>query len=1212
MSNKSNEDSPQLQMDKLVKQFWSNNPYVKDVYKNHELEVRFGTRNVKPITKIDYDNVIQKLKSLGFTSINEEGVYMLRMQNEFLDSVSGRFKQSNIRTEIRGFHGIQEYCKNNDLKKLVAENNPAFVVEFHKKGAFKINDKDFTRPVNMDDFNFRLSYQLEETVSSTSGIARSMMDTWISSKKSYRYINRVTFAHPDIPVNVDISIVKSSGYANGKPVLTTTTDESNVFQNPEVYEIELEVDNTKIGPGTGCPTLESLLHGIRKAIKYVLMGLQGTNYPVSYPEQKKVLENYMKLLHDKDFNPEKRIYPSDFIGPSSYTLQIQNIVPINPDSNIPNIRKDFTATDKADGERHLMYINTDGRIYLINTNMKVIFTGAETQNKDIVNSLLDGEIILHDKYGKFINLYAAFDIYYLNGDDVRRYSFLSLPETKKGEKTANFRLALLKGLVKDTKAQSVVKTESTSPIRINFKKFYSGDNIFSACNSILEKEEQGLFEYNTDGIIFTPAFLGVGSDEIGKAGKKSKVTWEYSFKWKPPQYNTIDFLCTTVKDERGLDKVSTVFEEGLDVKSRTQLNEYKTLELRCGFDEKKHGFLNPCQDVIDDNLPKDGNLDNEEGYRPVKFSPTNPADPNASVCHIMLKNGQMFSQENELIVDNTIVECSYDLDALPEWRWKPLRVRYDKTAELRQGLKNFGNAYHVANSNWHSIHNPITKEMISTGQNIPDELGDDDVYYNRVLSTNNTHALRDFHNLYVKKLLITSVSKRGDILIDYACGKGGDFPKWIEAKLSFVFGIDYSKDNLENRVDGACARFLNYKKEFRSMPYALFVNGNSSLNVRTGAAMLNDKAIQITKAVFGQGPRDKEKLGEGVLRQYGKGEDGFEVSSCQFAIHYFFETQNTFQNFLRNVSECTKLNGYFIGTSYDGKKIFQLLKNKAKGESVDLFDGKSKLWSVRKEYDEEVFEDDASCLGYQIDVYQESINKMFSEYLVNYDYLNRVMENYGFRLLTRDESMELGLPESTGLFSELFTFMKDEIKRNPSRKYKIGNAEKMTAHEKKISFLNRYFVYKKVRHVNAEKISLELYDETVREKRKEATPEIKKAATKKSEVVVKPKVKKLNRKLVLADTDKSAVIETKTEIQVEPEPVVAEPEVVVETAAVVEPEPEVVVEPQPEVVAKEKKPRKPRTKKIEAAVVPQENMEIEEEPKKTKAKTKKLKLKLQE
>jgi hypothetical protein len=1193
MSNKSKEISsisPQKQMDNLVDQFFRNKPYVKDITKNHELEVRFGTRKVKPITKIDYDNVIQKLKSFGFTTENEEGTYMLRMHNEILDNYTGRFKQSNIRTEICGFHGIKEYCKNNDLKKLVAENNPAYVIEFHKKGAFKIAEKEFTKPVDMDDFNFRVSYQLEERFQSTSFLVKNMMDNWIGSKKTYRYMNRATFTHPDIPVNVDISIVKSSGYANGRPVLTTTTEESNVFQNPEVYEIELEVDNQKIGPGTDFPTAKSLLLGIRKAIKYVLMGLQGTNYPISYPEQKNVLENYMKLVHGSEFNVEKRIYPSDFIGPSSYTLQVQNIVPVNLDTNIPNIRNNFTVTDKADGERHLLYINNEGRIYLINTNMKVIFTGTETQNKDVANSLVDGEIILHDKHGKFINLYASFDIYYLNGDDVRAYSFLPLTPTssKKHDKQDKNRLTMLKGVVKELKPASVMKMELISPIRIDFKKFYSGTNIFSACNSILEKVDQGLFEYNTDGLIFTPAFMGVGSDEIGKAGKKTKITWEYSFKWKPPKYNTVDFLCTTVKNEKGLDKVSTVFEEGMDVRSRTQLNEYKTLELRCGFDEKKHGFLNPCQDVIDDKLPNtsSGNLDNEEGYRPVKFSPTNPADPNAAICHVMLNNGYMFSEEKELIVDNTIVECSYDLDAQPQWRWKPLRVRYDKTSELRQGLKNFGNAYHVANSNWHSIHNPITKEMISTGQDIPDELGDDDVYYNRVLSKNNTHALRDFHNLYVKKLLITSVSSKqgGDTLIDYACGKGGDFPKWIEAKLSFVFGIDYAKDNLENRVDGACARFLNYKKEFRKMPYALFVNGNSSVNIRSGAAMLNDKAIQITKAIFGQGARDKEKLGEGVVRQYGKGEDGFEISSCQFAIHYFFQSQNTFQNFLRNVAECTKLNGYFIGTSYDGKKIFQLLKKKNMGETDDLFDGKTKLWSVRKEYDEDEFEDDASCLGYQIDVYQESINKMFSEYLVNYDYLNRIMENYGFRLITREEAREMGLPEASGLFSELYTFMKDEMKRNPSIKYKVGNADKMTAHEKKISFLNRYFVYKKIAHVNAEKISLDLYDETVREKRRESkeketsSREIEKPLV----VVEKPKVKKLNRKLVLAEKDT---------------PLEAEEAVI--------PVVEVPVVPVVPVVEVPVKPRKPRTKKIVAE-------EGEAEAMKPKAATKKMKLVLQE
>jgi len=59
--------------------------------------------------------------------------------------------------------------------------------------------------------------------------------------------------------------------------------------------------------------------------------------------------------------------------------------------------------------------------------------------------------------------------------------------------------------------------------------------------------------------------------------------------------------------------------------------------------------------------------------------------------------------------------------------------------------------------------------------------------------------------------LILSVSKPGNTLIDYAVGMGGDFTKWISAKLGFVFGIDISRDNIENRMKGACARYLNYK-----------------------------------------------------------------------------------------------------------------------------------------------------------------------------------------------------------------------------------------------------------------------------------------------------------------------------------------------------------------------------------------------------------------
>ena len=610
----------------------------------------------------------------------------------------------------------------------------------------------------------------------------------------------------------------------------------------------------------------------------------------------------------------------------------------------------------------------------------------------------------------------------------------------------------------------------------SFRSATISESIFQCCATILQKINDGQFEYNTDGLIFTPSKLSVGSDLTDKAGPLYKITWEHSFKWKPAIFNTIDFLVTTKKDVNGQDSIGNIFQSGTDASAFEQLTQYKTLILRVGFDERKHGFINPCADVIEDKLPKADDLDNEDSYKPVPFFPTNPYDPEANICNIVIQtdeNGtkQMFSEEEEVFSDETIVEFRYDPSRKEHWKWQPLRVRYDKTAEYRRGLKNFGNAYHVANSNWYSIHNPITESMIGTGEGIPDELADDDVYYNRISGDTQTRALRDFHNLFVKKILVKSVANRGDTLIDYAVGKAGDFPKWIAAKLSFVFGIDISKDNIENRLDGACARFLIYRKKFKVMPYALFVNGNSTVNIHDGDALYTEKGKQITRAIFGEGPKDEKILGKGVYRQYGKGADGFNISSCQFAIHYFFENMRTLNNFLRNISECTKVDGYVIGTSYDGKMIYDALRDVKDGESISIFNGDKKIWEVTKQYDRDEFEDNVSSVGYAIDVYQESINKTFREYLVNYNYFTRLMENYGFVLLTREEANDIGLPNSTGLFNELYGVMEDEIRRNKRKAREYGQAPSMGPDEKQISFYNRYFVYKKIRNVDAKKVS---------------------------------------------------------------------------------------------------------------------------------------------
>jgi len=413
--------------------------------------------------------------------------------------------------------------------------------------------------------------------------------------------------------------------------------------------------------------------------------------------------------------------------------------------------------------------------------------------------------------------------------------------------------------------------------------------------------------------------------------------------------------------------------------------------------------------------------------------------------------------------------------------------------------------------------------MLSTGLNIPSITVSEDVYYNTSAGKYRTEAMKNFHNLYVKRKLIIGASKQGDNLLDFACGKAGDLPKWIGAKLSFVFGIDISKDNLENRLDGACARFLKSRKMNKTIPYALFVNGNSAYNIKDGSAMLNDKAKQITAAVFGRGPKDADKIGKGVARQYGKGADGFNVTSCQFAIHYFFETPDTLKGFMKNIAECTKQNGYFVGTCYDGKLVFKELKKTKTGESVKLIDDGKKIWEITKGYGSDSFEDNSSSIGYRIDVFQESINQTISEYLVNFDYLNRVMSAYGFELVNHAEAADLGLPASSGLFSDLFLQMSDEIEKNKFRAKDYERAPYMTSYEKKISFLNRYFVYKKVRTVNLETVQLELgeYQENVVLENAAETAHAQEVAIKEVKKIA-PRVRKLSKKMLLVASSEAS------------------------------------------------------------------------------------------
>lgn len=1138
MTEDTNMKALSYDFEQILKHYLVNCNSVKNQIQNQkqlpELEIRFGTnsKHAKPISIIDYQNVVTNLLENNWTSTTHDmkGHQMLRiiperlnldmrnipkstspneplpnepLPNETIKSQQGgekrkQFVMSNIRAELDGINAIQDYCVHNDLEKLFNKYN---IVRFTKKN--RVINPETGKPFGMVDYidhNFRVSYMEEEEFKMASNYApiKRTIYEWPNSKKTFRCINRVRFQHPDYPVFVDISVVKMNkkiSYKNGKtgpPSPTETIQESDVFNTVPIYEIELELDNTRAYTFD----VKTLMAHLKKCIRFVLSGLQECPYPIPYSEQDTILKDYMCRMYTESWLTTEKPLPY-FVGPQNVSLQLENMVcHKNENSNLISICNDYTVTEKADGLRTLLYVSKVGKVYMITGNLKVIFTGSMTKEKLCWDSLLDGEFIMYGKLPKKKRLFmfAAFDIYYFGGMQKKAH-VRHLPFSTNDEEALEdgFRLSLLKKFHAMCVLESVT-SNSSCEFRIRCKHFEQTkpdeQSIMEASSIIWSRE----YEYETDGLIYTPMNTGVGSTKPYEAHELNgkKFTWQACFKWKPPHYNTIDFLVETQKDKDGQDLIRYIAHDGDEV--MTKLIPYKTLILRVGFDKKKHKYMNSFHDMLYDNDTYFQNLigseinDSHTNYVAMPFVPTVPYDQDAYMCHIELEKDskehlQMKTVEGDIFQEDMIIEFQYikdDPKKTGAWRWVPLRVRQDKTQALREGKKSMNN-YTTANTNWHSIHYPVTESMILGKEIIPEVEVTDTIYYNLTEKTHSTTiALRDFHNIYVKRKLINGVAsylqnkmKTPDILLmDYAVGKGGDLSKWSHANIKFVFGIDVHADNITNSEDGACVRYLRWRhKNNKHKMRALFLEGNSSMNIRVdGTAFSNSMHKEIAQSVFGQSknPNKNYVFTHGVARE------GFHMSMCMFALHYFFENSKTLHSFLKNISECTRLNGYFIGTCFDGSQIFEFLYKRQNGtliqkdESVRIDKNGRKMFEITKLYDTNIeeFKPDESSIGMPIRVYQESIDKPFMEYLVHFEYFVQLMENYGFILVDKNEIRSMGFYESSGLFNRLYGYMTKEIEKDPHEKLEYRDAPYMTSFEKTVSFMNRYFIFKKVRDLS--------------------------------------------------------------------------------------------------------------------------------------------------
>lgn len=928
-----------------------------------EFEIRFGEN----CTKMNYNNVIQWLLLSGFQIVNPDGLDLLRIT---VDSVKSR-------VELTGFDSVQTLCKDNTLTRPIYTTKTNIATFDGKKR----------------DYGIRMS--LSNEAPATVEVVNEITKTWLSSSKTFRYMNRIQLRKEGIPFVVDCSIVR---------MIRSQKNASMLFSSNLTYEIEAEFINSERS--------KFEKQNIAQIITFVLRGFQRTYYPVPYPILDKIKDEYIQLTHTESTKKSK------FIGPNLVTLQLDSMYK-NTDPNHVSIQQDFTVTDKADGERKLLFINSEGLVYLITSGLVFEFTGIKT--KTAYSTLIDGEHIEYDKKGKYINTYMCFDLYLYQDKkkmvDVRDKSFIDL------------RLPKLKHLIENV-LDGMNFTVYSSGFKLDVKTFYYKQDrdtrsIFDFCKLLLDKQDE--FMYKTDGLIFTPSNYGVGLSKHVKEVKNYRDTWELNFKWKPVEDNTIDFYIRLKEYVPGMT--------------------HRTMWLYVGYSHDDV-LASPCFSIFNANELGLHSRDNK-----IIFQTMEPYDENSYICNIDTETGIIHTEYGEVIEDEMVIECKYVKEAKSGWNWVPLRIRWDK---MRQNTDLQGksimirtpNSYTTAVSNWYTIHNPITHTMITTGFYDEKKTKEiiDTTYYNES-KTGYMKELRDFHNKIKERLIDVhakgQTSPIGRILIDFAVGKGGDLQKWKKSKFGFVFGIDITHDNINNKKNGACNRYMtsfshNYKTR------CLFLNGDSSRNIKTGNAFYTIPEKLISESIFGTIPRTPS-LGKGIIDQYKKGADGFDIASIQFAVHYMFKSRETLSGFLQNVAECTKMNGYFIGTCFDGQRVLDKI---GKTEYISYDADGNMICSIKKSISEtrlQLTMDD--CLGFTIEVNQSTIGKPIDEYLVYFPFFIEEMKRHGFKVIESD-SIE-GFSSGIGPFDNLYM---DDYNMNTG--------------QKNISFLNNYFIFKKVREIS--------------------------------------------------------------------------------------------------------------------------------------------------
>lgn len=1009
-------------------------------------------------------------------------------------TVDPKAPATRLRTTLRGGQAIRAYCEH---QHAVAGTSTA-------AQAMTTVKKSLIRSTQEPEYGFRVTLSSEEHRELASPVRARSAVSMYRLKRRYSYLLGST--EPAL-FRLDITVVKTAK-ALGRAFRSIS--EARLQHREETVEVEVEM--LPPGPeGSDLPADRDIAVDLLQQVSYVFELLTGGHRPMRRRDVEDAILAYAELVAPYNAKAAsaaqtrnnadgsrgggggggmpldratllavvRRSPKSMFAGPQPVALQGHNLVPNSVTNGSVLNDGEYMVTDKADGERALLFIAPGGAAYTINSRM--VFRLVSRVAHDLPRTLVDGELLPD---GRFM----AFDAYFLSGD-----ALVGRPLAERIDAMRRVMTAL--GELPDTPPH----------MRFSSKQFLnaaSAGGEGEGARAILA----GRLAYETDGLIFTPAGpLARRDGTVPLFGR-----WDANFKWKDARHNTVDFLvvrtASTVRRGRhfasfdlyvGQTRVPPV--DALGVLRRRGLPD-ATSVIGGGGTGRGGGDVATAQYTASLFGTMDVELDGKRVAR----------------CD----NGDVIS-------DYYVVECRHigpdgggggmsqappppATAATASTRgWVPSRVRYDKTALYARTnrISNTANDYKTARNTLHTIMHPVRADDLTRGIPAPRIVYDSADYYLDTVPTRHSVIadMSAFHNRIVKGAWLFASFPESAVL-DLACGRGGDLHKWKDARCRVVVGVDASVTNITGgRVisDGIYSRYMEMASKSAMHPHTwafLPFDARHPIASPKGLVGGDPQFERLHAILWGLLPPQSDGGGgvDARLRPYIGIARSVDVVSCQFALHYFFDAPESLDTLLRNVAGSLRPGGVFVGTCLDGARVMERLKAGGGGDGGRRVVGRAHspglgqdvvAWSIEyhgrdgdggghqkgaadnkatagdggEREREEDNKDDMTHIGFgtRVSVFIDTINRPIMEHLVDFDVLVERAAAHGLRPMAAPEvarRMAFEVDSATPAMP-MFGDIHAAAMRHQGGDGGGMNVPDLAPHEQEFSFMNRAFVF---------------------------------------------------------------------------------------------------------------------------------------------------------